>query len=95
MLQPVDFGSVTMTKTSATDVVMVDGISKLKTTLLVDTSATPVVQSVPADQGGDPSQVHPDGTRIYAASDDGAADIADGWTVSVTIQPRFLSVIGA
>jgi len=53
-----------------------------------------VIQSYPDAQGGDPPQVHPEGTRLSFASDDGAADIADGWTMSITYLPRYLSVAG-
>ncbi len=92
MLVPVDFGSMFISKTSSTDVVLVDGISDLRAAVLLNTSD--VVQSSPANQGGDPPGAHPEGSRIYFASDDGAADIDNGWTVSITYEPRYLSVAG-
>ena len=92
MLVPIDFGSMYVSKTSGTDVVMTDSISDLRQALLLDTSA--VIQSIPAAQGGDPPTVHPDGTRLYFVSDDGNADIDDGWKMSITVEPRFLSVAG-
>ena len=92
MLLPVDMGSMYVSKTSNTDVVLVDSISDLRAAVLLNTSG--VVQSIPATQGGDPPTIHPDGTRFYFVSDNGHADIADGWKVKVTIQPRFLSVAG-
>jgi alpha-ketoglutarate-dependent taurine dioxygenase len=92
-LVPVDFGSAFISsKTSATDVVFVDGRSELRALALLNTSS--VIQSYPDAQGGDPPQVHPEGTRLSFASDDGAADIADGWTMSITYLPRYLSVAG-
>ena len=92
MLLPIDFGSMYLSKTSDTDVVLVDSISDLRTATLIDTNG--VVQSIPSSQGGDPPTVHPDGTRLYFASDDGNADIDDGFKISVIVEPRFLSVAG-
>ena len=92
MLLPVDMGSMYVSKTSNTDVVLVDSISDLRAAVLLDASG--VVQSIPSTQGGDPPTIHPDGTRLYFVSDNGNADIADGWKVKITVQPRFLSVAG-
>jgi hypothetical protein len=92
MLMPIDLGSMYVSKSAATDTVLVDSISDLRAAVLLN--ASDVVQSIPATQGGDPPTVHPEGTRLYFASDNGAADIADGWKVKVTVQPRFLSVAG-
>jgi hypothetical protein len=92
MLMPIDFGSMYLSKTSGTDVVMTDSISDLRQAILLDTSS--VIQSIPASQGGDPPSVHPDGTRLYFVSDNGAADTDDGFKVAITVEPRFLSVAG-
>ena len=92
MLMPIDLGSMYVSKTAATDTVLVDSISDLRAAVLLN--ASDVVQSIPATQGGDPPTVHPEGTRLYFVSDNGAADIADGWKVKVIVQPRFLSVAG-
>ena len=89
---PIDLGSMYVSKSAATDTVLVDSISDLRAAVLLN--ASDVVQSIPATQGGDPPTVHPEGTRLYFDSDNGAADIADGWKVKVTVQPRFLSVAG-
>ena len=85
-------GSMYVSKTSNTDVVLVDSISDLRAAVLLDASG--VGQSIPSTQGGDPPTIHPDGTRLYFVSDNGNADIADGWKVKITVQPRFLSVAG-
>ena len=92
MLMPIDFGSLYLSKTSGTDVILSDSISDLRTAILLD--ASDVVQSIPSTQGGDPPMIHPDGTRLYFVSDDGAADIDDGWKMTVRVEPRFLSVAG-
>jgi hypothetical protein len=92
MLMPIDFGSLYLSKTSGTDVILSDSISDLRTAILLD--ASDVVQSIPSTQGGDPPMIHPDGTRLYFVSDDGAADIDDGWKMAVRVEPRFLSVAG-
>ena len=92
ILLSVDFGAAIVNKTSGTDVVLVDGISKRRMIVLVDTSD--VVQSAPASQSGMPPQAHPLGSRYHMVSDDGAADKADGWTVDVRMEHRFLSLRG-
>jgi len=91
-LVPVDFGSGYVSKSIAQDVILGDSISDTHRYVLLNTSD--VVQSAPAAQGGDPPEAHPAGTRLYFVSDDGAADKDDGWTVSLTYEPRFLSVAG-
>jgi len=90
ILMPVDEGFGYASKTSAADIVMVDSRSPLKALYILDSSD--VVQSIPADQVGSPPEAHPKGSRYYLTSDDGTADIDDGWTVSVTYEPRFLQV---
>lgn len=89
-LLPIDFGSMYVSKTSGTDVILVDSLSDVRSAVLLD--ASDVVQSIPSTQGGDPPTVHPDGTRLFFAGV--SADIDDGWKVKVTIEPRFLSVAG-
>ena len=69
------------------------GRSELRALALLNSSS--VIQSYPDAQGGDPPQVHPEGTRLSFASVDATfADIADGWTMSITYLPRYLSVAG-
>jgi hypothetical protein len=92
MLVPIDFGSLYLSKTSGTDVILSDSISDLRTAAILNTSD--VLQSIPSTQGGDPPTVHPDGTRLYFLADDGAADTDHGWTMAVRVEPRFLSVAG-
>ena len=87
MLLPVDFGSAYVSKASATNVVVVDSISRSPHIALWDTSD--VFQSRP-QQEGTPPIIDPDGTRIYLVSDDGAADIDDGWSVSVRVVPQYM-----
>ena len=89
-LLPIDFGSMYVSKSSGTDVILVDSLSEVRSAVLVD--ASDVVQSIPSTQGGDPPTVHPDGTRLYFAGV--SADIDDGWKLKVTLEPRFLSVAG-
>ena len=89
LLLPVDFGSGYVTKTSAADVVVADSKSRPRGMSLWDTSD--VFQSRPENRGS-PPQVDPDGTRVYMVSDDGAADIDDGWSVSAVVTPRYLHV---
>ena len=93
-LVPVDFGSgFISSKATGADVVFVDGRSELRALALLNSSS--VIQSYPDAQGGDPPQVHPEGTRLSFASVDATfADIADGWTMSITYLPRYLSVAG-
>ena len=95
MLLPVDFGSGFVSKTSGTDVVLVDSMSPgFKGLSLLD--ASDVIQSVPANQLGKPPEAHPDGTRLYFAYDEGtAAAIALDAQVSITYVPRFLQVAPA
>ena len=90
MLMPVDQGFAYVSKTSGQDVVLTDSRSPLRSIYLLNTSD--VVQSVPANQLGDPPMAHPEGTRIYFVSDNGAADVADGWTVGITYLPRYVHV---
>jgi hypothetical protein len=90
---PADEGFIYVSKTSATDVVLVDSRSKFKGVSLVNTSD--VLQSVPADQAGTAPTAHPGGTRLYCVSDNGAADIADGWKAKITLLPRYLHVAEA
>lgn len=92
MLLPIDLGSMYVSKSSNTDRVLIDSVSDLRAAVLLNTSN--VVQSIPGSQGGDPPTIHPEGTRLYFVSDNGHADIADGFKVKVTVQPRFLSVAG-
>jgi len=89
-LHPIDQGSVYCSKTSATDVVWADSRSDIKGVYLLNTSD--VVQSFLATQVGSPPQAHPEGTRLYFRSDDGAADVADGFKVAVTVMPKLLHV---
>ena len=92
-LLPVDFGGIHITKASGTDVLLVDGISRRRMVWIID--ASNVIQSLPPAQSGIPPQVHPLGTRLYFASDNGHADKDDGCTVNVTLEHRFLSMRGA
>ena len=92
-LLPVDFGGIQVTKASGTDVILVDGISRRRMVWIID--ASDVIQSLPPAQSGVPPQVHPLGTRLYFASDNGHADIDDGCTVNITLEHRFLSLRGA
>jgi hypothetical protein len=92
-LLPVDFGSMIVNKSSNQDVILVDGISRHRMAILLNTSD--VVQSIPPNQSGLPPQVHPLGTRIYLVSDNGAADIDDGWKATIILEHRFLSLRGA
>ena len=92
-LLPVDFGGIQVTKASGTNVLLVDGISRRRMVWIID--ASNVIQSLPPAQSGIPPQVHPLGTRLYFASDNGHADIDDGCTVDVTLEHRFLSMRGA
>jgi hypothetical protein len=92
-LLPVDFGSMIVNKSSNQDVILVDGISRHRMAVLLDTSD--VVQSIPPAQSGVPPQIHPLGTRLYLVSDNGHADKDDGWAVNLTLEHRFLSLRGA
>ena len=80
-------------KSSSQDVILVDGISRHRMAVIVDTSD--VMQSIPPNQSGVPPQVHPLGTRISMISDNGHADLADGWKATITLEHRFLSMRGA
>ena len=88
-LLPEDFGSAYISKTSAADRVVVDSISRHPHHALWNTSD--VFQSRP-QQEGTPPMVDPDGSRIYLVSDDGAADIDDGWSVAVRVIPQYMVV---
>ena len=91
MLLPVDFGAaIIKAKTSAADIVLLDSISDRHVIALINSSD--VLQSMPASAVGSPPEAHPEGTRVYFHSDDGAADIDDGFTVAVTLEQRFLSL---
>jgi len=92
MLLPVDVGfGIIGSKASSRDVVLMDSESDQRALALLNTSD--VIQSYPPCQQSNPPGAHPCGTRIYAISDNGSADIADGWTVGVRIVPRYLQVI--
>ena len=88
LLLPVDFGSGYVTKTSGTDVVVSDSISRPPGLALWDTSD--VFQTRP-EQEGTPPLIDPDGTRVYLVAD-GGADADDGWSVSVRVVPQYISV---
>ena len=94
MLMPVDFGANYVSKTSATDVVLLDSMSDTKGLYLLNTSD--VVQSFPSNQLGRSPEVHPDGTRVYMLAQT-TTDYTVGAqsTVSITYRPRFLHVMGA
>jgi len=90
MLLPVDYGSSYAAKTSGTDVVVTDTISRAPTLALWNTSD--VFQSRP-QQEGTPPDIDPDGSRLYLACDDGVdATITDGYNVAVRIVPQFVMV---
>jgi hypothetical protein len=93
MLMPVDFGANYVSKTSATDVVLLDSMSDTKGLYLLNTSD--VVQSFPSNQLGRSPEVHPDGTRVYMLAQT-TTDYTVGLqsTVSITYRPRFLHVMG-
>jgi len=93
-LLPNDRGSNYTTKTSGTDVILLDSFSKAKGLYLVD--ASNIVQSFPSSQLGRSPELHPEGTRIYilAKNSDGHT-IADTFTLKPTYRPRFLQVMGA
>lgn len=90
MLLPVDFGSAYASKTSATDVVVLDTISpEVALTLW---NASDVYQSRP-QQEGKAIYVDPDGSRVYVLFDNGSgAPITDGATVAVRIIPQYEQV---
>lgn len=90
LLLPVDFGFAYVSKTSAQDVVLVDSRSAPRGVWLLNTSN--VVQQFPSNQWGSAPEAHPGGTRLYFATDNGNADIDDGWKVRVTYLPRYLHV---
>jgi len=94
LLLPVDHGSNYVSKTAATDVLLLDSMSKTKGLYLMNTSD--VVQSFPSNQLGRSPLAHPDGTRIYmVGQDDDYVGDAEYYTVSITYRPRFLYVAGA
>jgi hypothetical protein len=94
MLMPVDFGANYVSKTSGSDVILLDSMSDTKGLYLLNTSD--VVQSFPTNQLGRSPEVHPNGTRIYMLAQT-SSDYTVGAqsTVSVTYRPRFLHVMGA
>jgi len=93
MLMPVDNGFAYLNKTLATNIVWADSRSNPKGLYIMNSAD--VIQSFPADQVGRPPEAHPEGTRVYFVSDDGAADIADKWTIGITYLPKFLQVAEA
>ena len=90
MFFPADFGFVYVSKPSQQDVVWVNSRSTPQGSWLLDTSD--VVQAFPTGQWGSAPEAHPQGTRLYFASDDGNADVDDGWKVRVTYLLRYLHV---
>ena len=87
---PSDFGANYVSKTSATNVVVLDSISPVASLSLWDTSD--VFQSRP-QQDGTPPFIDPAGTRVYFLVDDSAsANITHGGQVTVTVRPRYLVV---
>ena len=93
MLVPIDMGGIYLSKTSATDVVLIDSRSKPNGTYILNSAD--VVQSFPSNQLGTPPTAHPKGSRIYFAFGAGATNtwvIASGAKVKVTVVPRFLYV---
>jgi len=95
MLMPVDFGATYVSKTSGTDVVLLDSMSDTKGVYLLNSSD--VVQSFPSNQLGRSPEAHPDGTRIYIMGQSTTFDYTVGanFSVSATYRPRFLHVMGA
>ena len=93
MLMPIDFGSNYTAKTDNTDVLLLDSMSQVKGTYILN--ASNVVQSFPTNQLGRSPEAHPDGTRIYMVADDTPYTISASFTVSITYRPRFLHVMGA
>lgn len=93
-LLPIDFGANYLTKTSATNIILLDAWSNPRRTWLIN--ASDVVLSAPAVHRGSTPELHPDGTRVYfACMDSNDPTITDGWTVSTKYRPRFLEVRGA
>ena len=93
-LLPIDHGSNYVSKTAATDVILLDSISKTKGLYILNTSD--VLQSFPTNQLGRSPMAHPEGTRIYmAGQDDDYTGDSEYFTVSVTYRPRYLYVAGA
>ena len=90
MLVPVENGFAYANKASAQDVVWADSRAIIQAIYLMNTSD--VMQSIPANQVGQPPEAHPKGTRLYFLSDDGTADIDDGFKMAITYVPRFLQV---
>jgi len=94
LLLPVDHGSNYVSKTAATDVLLLDSMSKIKGLYILNTSD--VVQSFPTNQLGRSPMAHPEGTRIYmVGQDDDYVGDAEYFTVSITYRPRYLYVAGA
>ena len=94
-LEAVDRGTIYVTKSSAADVILIDGFSEDAPVARLNTSN--VLQGIPGGgSGGTPPEAHPDGTRLYFGFDDtGGDDIADGAKVKIVIRPQFLSLPGA
>ena len=93
-LLPVDHGSNYTSKTAATDVLLLDSISKVKGLYILNTSD--VLQSFPTNQLGRSPMAHPEGTRIYmVAQDDDYTGDSEYFTVGITYRPRYLYVAGA
>ena len=95
MLMPIDSGGMFVTKTHATDVILIDSRSKPQGAYILNTSD--VVQSFPTNQLGSPPTVHPSGTRVYLTFTHGSNrtniwTIAHGAKVTATVVPRYLYV---
>jgi hypothetical protein len=91
MLMPIDAGGIYLSKPSATDVLLIDSLSKPSGVYILNSSD--VVQSFPTNQLGTPPTAHPDGTRIYFAFIHTSSwVIASGAKARVTVVPRFLYV---
>jgi hypothetical protein len=93
-LLPIDMGAGYLSKTSGTDVVLLDSRGSRPGFYLLNTSD--VVQSFPSDQQGTPPEAHIDGTRIYMlCMDSNVRTIADSFHTAITVVPRYLNAIGA
>lgn len=91
LLLPIDMGVTYVSKTSGTDILLLDSRSTPQGVWFIDSSN--VVQSFPSNQLGGPSKAHPDGTRIYVLTQDANLHtITHGFKVSVTVVPRYLLV---
>jgi hypothetical protein len=93
MLMPIDSGSMYVSKTAATDTILIDSRSQPTGAYILDGSD--VATNYPDNQLGSPIFAHPDGSRIYFAFGSGATNtwvIAHGATVKATVVPRYLYV---